>query len=744
MTDGSYKWIRAYKVQSISETPFPVRLRDYAAATAGSRRLLLPLTTGAILFALAVAVAVLRLFQLAEYPPGFFIDEGAHGLDALRVLRGEHAVFFPGNNGREGLMVYATALSISTLGRTPLAIRLPAALASASTVFAVFWLGQLLFGRDESGRATPWRGLLVAGVGAGFLAVSLGWTVLGRIAFRANFLPLLLCLCLALLWSGWRQRIWWRIALAGLCAGLLPYTYIAARFAPFLFLFFGLSFLFPLANVSRQSIRSEMPRLGVFAGVAGLIAGPLLIFFALHPELFVVRSEHLWIFNSIHSQGTPLRALLDNVWEHLSVFGFQGDLNWRRNFDGQPLLNIWEAFFFWLGAGMSMWRWRREPAYRLLLLWLGVMLLPAMLAKGESPGPNTLRMMGAAPAIYLLIGVGMWEMLQFIATRRRATRFVLKNKVGIAVALGAAVSGLIIFQGISTHNAYFREWATDPETIRSHGADWTELAELLNAQAPATGTVYLLPQAGSREHYGFEYLYSGTTPARVFDSTLPTLPEETRTTLSSVEHLSTVKVVDWKTDAPWAEKGDRNIILLMGKYGKYAASEEFDSFHIHAYTDIDLERPWTFYGRLEPVKVRFDGGIELRGLALGLGEEQLPSRQLLDLGQARSLWVALQWQTGPGVDADYAISMRLYSSEGAFSFQRDVVLGNRDHARTSQWSAEEVVDTVYNLDFPAELPSGEYELRLIVYDTETLTPTVETDVWEPEKVIARLHLTELQ
>jgi len=717
-----------------------VKNSDSEARSAETTRLLAALATGWVLLILAIAVVWLRLSLLTESPPGFFFDEGAHGLDAIRVLQGKHTVFFSGNNGREGLVVYAAALSVASLGRTPLAIRLPTALASASTVFVVLWLGRLLFGQDERGRATPWRGLLIAGVGAGLLGVSLNWTILGRIAFRANFLPLLLGLCLALSWSGWRQRSLWQIALAGVCAGLLPYTYIAARFTPFLFILFGLSFLFPFGHISRQKIQSALPQLGVFVAVAGLVAAPILIFFALHPELFVSRSGHLWIFSQLRSQGEPVRALLGNVWVHLLPFGFHGDPNWRHNFASLPMLNPWEAFFFWLGAGISVWRWQRIPAYRLLLIWLGVMLLPAVLAKGEVPGPNTLRMMGAAPAIYLLIGVGMWETLQFIATQRLAARFVLENKIGIAVILGSAASGLIIFQGIATYHAYFREWASDPETLRSHGADWTELAEILNAQASETETVYLLPQAGSSEHYGFEFLYSGTTPARVLDSTLPTLPEETRATLSSVDQLSTVKVVDWKTDAPWAEKGDRNIILLMGKYGEYVGSEEFDSFHIHTYTNIKLDPPWSFFEQLEPLTVRYDGGIELQGLALGLGEEQLPSRQLFNLGQARSLWIALQWQTDPSLEVDYAISMRLYSSEGALFFQRDVVLGNQDHARTSQWSAAEVVDTVYNLDFPSELPSGEYELRLIVYDTETLTPTVEIDVWEPELVLARFRL----
>ena len=146
---------------------------------------------------------MLRLHRLTELPPELYHDEGAHGLNALQVMQGEHAVFFPDNNGREGLIVYAIALAISFLGRTTLAIRLPTALASAATVFAVFWLGWWLFSRDEkSERATPWRGLLIGGVGAGLLAMSLGQTVLGRTAFRGSFLTLLLSLCLALLWWG--------------------------------------------------------------------------------------------------------------------------------------------------------------------------------------------------------------------------------------------------------------------------------------------------------------------------------------------------------------------------------------------------------------------------------------------------------------------------------------------------------------------------------------------------------------
>ena len=110
---------------------------------------------------------------------------------------------------------------------------------------------------------------------------------------------------------------------------------------------------------------------------------------------------------------------LGNVWVYLLSLGFRGDLNWRHNFPGQPLLNPWQTLFFWLGVGAAVWRWQR-PAYRLLLLWLGLLILPATLAVEGTPTPSTVRMIGAMPAIYLLVAVGMWEAFRLLKERYRA------------------------------------------------------------------------------------------------------------------------------------------------------------------------------------------------------------------------------------------------------------------------------------------------------------------------------------
>ena len=637
-----------------------------------------------ILLALMVAVLALRFQRLSELPPGLVTDEGANGVSALRVLRGEHAVFFPEKgSGREGLAIYAIALTTAFLGRTLLAMHLPAALASAGTVFAVFWLGRLFFGQDEeSGRATPWRGLLVGGVGAGLLAVSVGQTFLARMGYRANFLPPVLCLCIALLWWAWRQRVrhggtWQGIALAGACAGLLPYTYISARFTPLLFFFFGLSFLLPCGAGLRAPLqmarhcwarcRAELPWLGVFVGVAGVVAAPLLIYFALNPEHFFIRSDQLRLFGG--SPGENAAAFLKNVWDYLLVFGFHGDPHPRYNFAGRSMLNLWEAFFFWLGVGMAVWRWQRRPAYRLLLLWLCILILPAMLADTSGQGPNTIRIIGAAPAIYLLIGVGIWEAFLFLTERRRALRWranpvFLENETWTAIAVGALICFLILGKGVTTYRTFFQEWAGNPAFYTTYHGEWTDAAQVLNAQPSAAEMIYILPYPTSYEHfgdehYGFEYLYQGTAPAQVVAATTPhNLAQKIESTLAAMENVATVNYVDWDNDLVGGDaKADEHVAVLLGKYGRYLGSEEFVNFQIHSFSDISLDHPWTIYEQLEPLTVHFDGGISLHGLALGQGEEQLSSQQLLSQGVGRSLWVALQWQAAPGLEIDYSISL---------------------------------------------------------------------------------------
>lgn len=697
-----------------------------------------------IVLALAVTAGLTRLYRISEIPPGIINDEGANGVDALRVLQGEHAVFFAEKaSGREAMAIYAIALATRLLGPSLLAFHLPAALASVVTVFAVFWLGLLLFGKDEeSGDSSIWRGLTVAGIGAGLLAASIGQTFLARGGFRANFLPLILSLSLALMWYAWsrtgpRNRNMGWVVLAGACVGLLPYTYIPARFTPFLFFILGLSFLIPFGPAAMGRVRAEWLKAGVFVAAAGLVAAPILIYFLLHPEDFFFRS--LEISLSRDGSHSEMGTFLNNVVDYLLVFGVRGDRNWEYNFAGMPLLNAWQAIFFWTGVGVALWRWRRRPSYRLLLIWLGVMILPAMFTYNRGNGPNTLRIIGAAPAAYLLVGVGMWETVRLLNAR-----FPRLKKTFPATLVGALVIGLVLVQGMFSYRIYFNEWRGTPAYYAAADAELAEAARVLNLQSSPADTVYLIPYSLSNGHYGFDYLYQGTAPAHVIHATTTHLPQKLESTLAGHEDVSIVKVVDWNDDLDWIGGGEEHTIALLNRYGTLLDSEEYQFFQIHSYSEMSFNRNWTFYDQLGPPSVHYDGGISLQGFAMGQGETQLSTQQTVDLGQQRSFWIAMQWQIAPELETEYAISLRLHSKEEGGVYQKDIVLLNTNRSRTDRWAPEKPVETLIHIKIPDDLESGQYELRLVVYDYETLKPTVELGVWEAETVLTTLQISLIQ
>ena len=186
------------------------------------------------------------------------------------------------------------------------------------------------------------------------------------------------------------------------------------------------------------------------------------------------------------------------------------------------------------------------------------------------------------------------------------------------------------------------------------------------------------------------------------------------------------------TVADYAIKVGPNLWMPFDTINRQWATDRF--------ADRDLR---TFATQLEPLTVNYDGGIALQGIALGHGNEQLPSRPLLPLETERSLRGVLQWRTDPGLDVEYAISLRLYNPDGQVTFQTDDLIRHPTFGTTTtHWPANEPVDTLFRIEIPADLPTGQYELRQVVYNFETGTPTVQQGTWQPEITLARLRLAE--
>src|SRR6266540_242765 len=82
-----------------------------------------------------------RFFRLHTLPLGLFQDEAMNGIDAIIALRtGHFSVFYPANNGREGLFINLQAISISIFGATPWALRAVTAMMGVLTVIGLYLL----------------------------------------------------------------------------------------------------------------------------------------------------------------------------------------------------------------------------------------------------------------------------------------------------------------------------------------------------------------------------------------------------------------------------------------------------------------------------------------------------------------------------------------------------------------------------------------------------------------------------
>ena len=125
------------------------------------------------------------------------------------------------------------------------------------------------------------------------------------------------------------------------------------------------------------------------------------------------------------------------------------------------------------------------------------MLVPGILAWDGSP-PGFIRMLAATPAIYLLAGVGVWEAFSFLQGR-----FFREDATRAAVVVASVISAALLAQGIVTYRTYFDMWAADPRVHMFYVVPRTTLFQMLNAQLPEPGTVYLVPNVKSSYSYGY-------------------------------------------------------------------------------------------------------------------------------------------------------------------------------------------------------------------------------------------------
>src|ERR1700722_14592819 len=254
-----------------------------------------------LLVGVLIIATFFRFYHLTTTPPGLYPDEAMDGANAQNVAQtGQFKVYYPEDNGREGLYVniLAIAFKYHLLPETaPWSVRFPAAVAGLLTVWGVYLLVAELFKERDEGYAIA---LL-----ASFLLATSFWHInFSRIGFRAILAPLCLTWALYFLIKCLRAKpksefgasdrsgsynkhspaAFWYAIIAGIIFGAGFYTYIAFRIAPLLLLVF-LPFFKKDWRFWQRAI--------VFLLATFIVALPIGLFFVQNPSSFFGRTAEI-------------------------------------------------------------------------------------------------------------------------------------------------------------------------------------------------------------------------------------------------------------------------------------------------------------------------------------------------------------------------------------------------------------------------------------------------------------------
>ena len=662
----------------------------------------------AAILLITVLAAALRFYRLPEVPPGLHFDEGFKGVTARGLLEGAPPqLFFESDMGEEPIALYLVAAALGLVGEETWVIRLPSAILGTVTVPLAWWLGRELFAgppprrrrrhrntgpeggesassEGETVPAASQRGPLI-GLGAALVLAILYWHLsFSRIGMEPILVPFFAALAFAALARGLNTGGRFAFGLAGLALGGSLYTYKAGYFVPVLaVLFVGLA-----ALLQREFLRRHGRGLLLAAGVALLVATPIVVYFATHPANFLQRPASVALAGDEGAGDSAWQAWSANLPRVLGMFFLEGDVNPRSNLPGRPALDPFLALLFLAGLARAVVESLRGRALLALApLWLVVMVLPTLVTEHA---PHFGRAIGATPALALLCALGGWWLWWIVS--RQGRRWL---QVGVALLLTAG----LLYSGFSTAHTYFSRWSHSPDLFYAYDVGLTRIAKRINA-VPAGEYVYLTPTAG--DHFTLEFLverpfssFDGRSglvlPPRGRAATILVLVREDKATLPALQKVRPDGAVTW------------------------TATDGYD-------------RPYAVAYRLPPVTEEESTlPLPARAANATLGESiglLGYSLQPEAVAPGDTVYLSLHWQALAPMDEDYTVFGHLLgehnpATDGPLWAGHDGQPVGGSYP-TSAWQPGQVILDVHPLAIPAGTPPGEYQLEAGLYLLATM------------------------
>jgi len=493
-----------------------------------------------ILFLILIIAAFLRLYnltpQVGGLPPGLYPDEAMNGNNALEALstappNGGFKVFYPENNGREGLFMNIQAVFLKFLmpltggNPEPWMLRVVSALFGIFTVLGIYFLAKELFRNNElriknyEDEKFKYNSLfiihnsnLIALLSAFLMATSFWHINFSRIGFRAIMAPFFMVWALYFLLKALNSEKYKLVSIiGGIFLGLGFYSYIAFRVMPLLIIIVWILYWIKNKN---YVIRKKIVLVACLMSLAAsIIFAPLGIYFLKNPGDFFGRTAEL----SITHSAAPLKDLGMNIIKTAGMFNFFGDGNWRHNFAGSPEL-FWPVgilFIIGLFLGIkSIFRTSDVPRgstsqilmsireeveprkikndslilpFIVLFSWLIIATLPVVISNEGIP--HALRSILLIPPVIILAGFGgIWLYEKLLTKIRNYTKL---RKVFLFSIFYFLLS-TFVFQA---YYSYFIQWGQNPNVQGAFSADYVAIGHELNS-LPKEMLKYVVVQAG--------------------------------------------------------------------------------------------------------------------------------------------------------------------------------------------------------------------------------------------------------
>lgn len=626
--------------------------------------------TYAAMIVILLAAFLMRMFQLGSAPPALFYDQALNGLDILRVLRGTYLpIFFEQNAGREPLFIYFQALIVRLGGANIFSIFLASVFVSILSIAAIFVLARALT-RNRNG-------LFIALIASAVLAASYWALTFSRIGLRLSSLPLFVLLTLYWFWRAYeknRLRDW---LITGILVGLTLYTYLSARLLPFILI----AFLMPeLAFQPRGFLLARLKGIAVTGLAALLVFAPLGAYFLTEPDAWSSRAQDIVL--PIEPTLIAVQALGANFLRVAGMFFVTGDMEWRHNLAGRPVLDWLTVVPFLLGLALTIWKFKQRRT-RLVSLWFLILLVPTILSEGA---PDFARAVGALPATCLLIAWGWAAILKlFERVLPRQRSFAIVGIVLIA----------LIGSGSFTSYDYFVRWANDRRTYHDYEGGINDTLKWINAQSnnifiPAELYSHPTIHFFTQEHFPVLTSVASQDRAALAQLTGVAIPGDPSNTsgLYVLLHDNQAILLDTAATRPLSTTA-----MIQGKYSELAgtAPVKNDPFHL-------TQAPKT-----TPINARFGNFV--------LDSYSLPDTPLKP---GARLSLTLYWHSTSQAYHEPVVFVQLVDTTG------NIIVQNNDPLTEGisplDWQPQTVMPDRHILTLPQNLPAGKYELHVGLYD----------------------------